>query len=169
MTALRATALLTLAALAAGCQSAEDGAEPAAAPATSDSTVSTGTAVPATSAAPTPSGSPSAVTAANTDEVCRAVDKLILTGSKKIVADSADATRDEATNEELDARLKRTLSGLADGVRKQAARAEDPQIEALIRATAKQLDAGARSASPVKWMSTTFVNIPPKLARECRA
>ncbi|MGW1056915.1 hypothetical protein [Micromonospora rubida] len=163
MTALRATALLTLAALAAGCQSAEDGTEPAAAPATSASTAPTGT------AAPTPSESPSAVTAANTDEVCRAVDKLILTGSKKIVADSADATRDEATNEELDARLKRTLAGLADDVREQASRAEDPQIEALITSTAKQLDTGARSASPVKWMSATFVNIPPKLARECRA
>ncbi|WP_405114157.1 hypothetical protein OG559_08780 [Micromonospora sp. NBC_01405] len=164
MTALRAAALVTLAIFAAGCQSGGDAAEePAAAPPTS------APAAPPTSAAALPSESPTAVTAANTDEVCRAVDKLIVAGSKRIAADSATATRDEETNDELNARLKRTLAGLADDVRKQAARAEDREIEALISDTAKQLDGGARSATPVKWLSTTFVDIPPKLARGCRA
>ncbi|WP_320068110.1 hypothetical protein [Micromonospora sp. RTGN7] len=163
MTLLRVTALVTLAAFAAGCQSAEDGAgEPAAAPPT------TASAEQPTGAAPEPSGSSGGVTAANTDQVCRAVDKLLLAGSKEIAAESAAATRAEETSEQLNARLKATLDDLADDVREQASRAEDREIEALLTDTAKQLDAGARSTSPVKWLGSTYVDIPPKLTRECR-
>ncbi|MFG1953078.1 hypothetical protein [Micromonospora sp. NPDC048830] len=161
-TAFRAAVLVALATVTAGCQSAEDGAgAPAAAPTRTATTVPT--------AGPTPSGSPTAVTAANTAQVCQAVDKLILAGSKKIAADSAAATRDETTPEELNARLKRTLAGLADDVREQAARAEDPRIETLLADTARRLDGGARATSPAKWMGETFVDIPPRLARDCRA
>ncbi|GAA2709918.1 hypothetical protein ACFY2R_03235 [Micromonospora olivasterospora] len=164
MSTLRtAVVVVAVAAVAAGCQPAEDGAgEPAAAPTST-------AAVAPTVAEPTPSGSPTAVTAANTEQVCRAVDKLILAGSRRLAADSAAATRDEATPEELNARLKRTLAGLADDVRDQAGRAEDPRIEALIADIARRLDAGARSSSPAKWMGDTFVDIPPRLARDCRA
>jgi hypothetical protein len=155
----RAAALVALAALAAGCGSEDSGDAPAAAP--SAGVASTG--------APDGSASPGAVTAANTAEVCQAVDKLIVAGSKKIADESAAATRGEETSEELNSRLKATLGGLADDVRKQAGRAEDPGIEELLTDTAKQLDAGARSSTPVKWLGSTFVDIPPKLTRECRA
>ncbi|WP_229402663.1 hypothetical protein [Micromonospora okii] len=164
MTLRRTAALVALAAFAAGCQSADDTAgEPAAAPPTS------APADPPTGTAPEPSESPQAVTAANTVEVCQAVDKLIVAGSKKIADESAAATRGEETSEELNSRLKATLGGLADDVREQAERAEDDEIEELLTETAKQLDTGARSSTPVKWLGSTFVDIPPKLTRECRA
>jgi hypothetical protein len=159
VTMLRATALVSLAAFAAGCQSDPDGAgEPAAVSPT------TAPATPTDDAEPSSSG---AGTAANTDKVCRAVDKLLLAGSKKLAADSATATREEETGEQLEARLKGTLDDLADDVRAQAKRAEDGEIEALLTETAKQLDAGARSSDPVKWLSSTFVDIPPKVTRDC--
>nr|QLJ99089.1 hypothetical protein HZU44_02550 [Micromonospora carbonacea] len=163
MTALRATALVALAALAAGCQSDDTADDPAAAPVTTASTA------PPASTEPFAATSTPAVTAANTAAVCGEVDRLILAGSKKLAADSAEATRDKATADELNSRLKQTIAGLAGDVREQAARAEDPEIEKLIADVAKQLDGGAKAASPAKWMGDTFVDIPPRLARECHA
>lgn len=174
VTALRAAALVAVLALAAGCQSDDTTDDPAAAPATTApaadaSTGPTGSVEPF-AASSTPSASTPAVTAANTAEVCGEVDRLILAGSKKLAADSAEATRDkETTPDELNDRLKRTIAGLAGDVRKQAARAEDPEIEKLITDVAKQLDGGAKAASPAKWLGETFVDIPPKLARDCHA
>ncbi|MFC8850509.1 MULTISPECIES: hypothetical protein [unclassified Micromonospora] len=169
MTALRAAALVALLALAAGCQADDTADDPAAAPTVDASTAPTDSVEPF-AATSTPSASTPAVTAANTVEVCGEVDRLVLAGSKKLAADSAEATRDkETTPEELNDRLKRTIAGLAGDVRKQAARAEDPEIEKLIGDVAKQLDGGAKAASPAKWLGETFVDIPPKLARECRA
>ncbi|WP_229406543.1 MULTISPECIES: hypothetical protein [Micromonospora] len=174
MTALRAAALVAVLALAAGCQSDDTTDDPAAAPATTApaadaSTGPTGSVEPF-AASSTPSASTPAVTAANTAEVCGEVDRLILAGSKKLAADSAAVTRDkETTPDELNDRLKRTIAGLAGDVRRQAARAEDPEIEKLITDVAKQLDGGAKAASPAKWLGETFVDIPPKLARDCHA
>ncbi|MGY3514898.1 hypothetical protein ACVMYR_01125 [Micromonospora sp. PTRAS2] len=173
MTALRAAALVAVLALAAGCQESDDTTDdPAAAPATAAPTASTAPtdSVEPFAATSTPSASTPAVTAANTAEVCGEVDRLILAGSKKLAADSAAVTRDkETTPDELNDRLKRTIAGLAGDVRRQAARAEDPEIEKLITDVAKQLDGGAKAASPAKWLGETFVDIPPKLARDCHA
>ncbi len=167
VTTLRAAALVALLALAAGCQSDDTADDPAAGPATADAPTGSVEPFAATS---TPSASTPAVTAANTVEVCGEVDRLILAGSKKLAADSAAATKDkETTPDELNDRLKRTIAGLAGDVRRQAARAEDPEIEKLIGDVAKQLDGGAKAASPAKWLGETFVDIPPKLARECHA
>ncbi|WP_036373905.1 hypothetical protein [Micromonospora sp. ATCC 39149] len=164
MTALRATALVALAALAAGCQSDDTADDPAAAPVTTASTA------PPASTEPFAATSTPAVTAAQHRPRCAGrVDRLILAGSKKLAADSAEATRDKATADELNSRLKQTIAGLAGDVREQAARAEDPEIEKLIADVAKQLDGGAKAASPAKWMGDTFVDIPPRLARECHA
>ncbi|WP_432956398.1 hypothetical protein [Micromonospora haikouensis] len=171
MTALRAAALVAVLAFAAGCQSDDTADGPAAAPApTVDASTAPTDSVEPFAATSTPSASTPAVTAANTAEVCGEVDRLILAGSKKLAADSAEATRDkETTPDELNDRLKRTIAGLAGDVRKQAARAEDPEIEKLITDVAKQLDGGAKAASPAKWLGETFVDIPPKLARDCHA
>ncbi|WP_431973731.1 hypothetical protein [Micromonospora haikouensis] len=169
MTALRAAALAAMLALAAGCQSDDPAAAPSASTGPTASTAPTDSVEPF-AATSTPSASTPAVTAANTAEVCGEVDRLILAGSKKLAADSAEATRDkETTPDELNDRLKRTIAGLAGDVRKQAARAEDPEIEKLITDVAKQLDGGAKAASPAKWLGETFVDIPPKLARDCHA
>lgn len=159
-TAIRAAALVTLTALGAGCQTTD---EHAAAPS------GTTTAGPGASAeaVPTASASPSPLTAANTATVCAAVDKLIIAGSQEIAADSAAATRQKLTPEQLNAQLKENLGDLADDVRGQAARAKDPEIKALIADTAKRIDGGADSSDPVKWLSSTFVDIPKRLTREC--
>ncbi|MGR6316924.1 hypothetical protein Q2K19_08385 [Micromonospora soli] len=161
-TAIRAAALVTMTALAAGCQSSgEDSAAPA----------GTRTAPPAASSAgpePSATASPSPPTAANTAAVCAAVDKLIITKSKEIAADSAAATRRDLTPEQVNAQVTGHLADLADDVRGQAAKARDPEIKALITDTARRIDAGAKSATPVKWLGSTFVDIPPRLTRECR-
>ncbi|MBM0229760.1 MULTISPECIES: hypothetical protein [Micromonospora] len=160
-TAIRTAALVTLTALTGACQSTGEG-----------------TAAPAGTTAPAPSASaaaigttaaPSPVTAANTAAVCASVDKLIIAGSREIADDSAAATRQEFTPEQVNAQLKANLTELADDVRGQAARAQDPEIKALITDTADRIDAGARSAAPVKWLTSTFVGIPRRLTDECHA
>ncbi|MFE9692610.1 hypothetical protein [Micromonospora sp. NPDC005806] len=160
-TAIRAATLVTMTALAAACQpSGEDSAAPAgnwSAPPT------------ASSAGRDPSVTASPLTAANTAAVCAAVDKLIVAKSRKIATDSAAATRRDLTPEQVNEQVKGHLADLADDVRGQAARAEDPEIKALITDTARRIDAGAKSATPVKWLSSTFVAIPPRLTRDCRA
>ena len=161
-TAIRAAALVTMTALAAGCQSTgEDEAAPAGSSAAAPSA--------ATEAAPTATASPSPVTAANTVAVCAAVDKLIIAKSKEIAEDSAAATQKELTPEQINDQVKGDLADLADDVRGQAARAQDREIKALITETAQRIDAGSRSSAPVKWLSSTFVEIPQRLAGECRA
>ncbi|SCE78832.1 hypothetical protein [Micromonospora mirobrigensis] len=161
-----ALALAAVAALTAGCQGDDDPAgTPQAAPTSPAATATT----PAATTEPTPSASPSPLTAANTASVCRAVDELILKGSREIAADSAAATRQELTPEQVEAQLRENLADLADDVRRQAARADDPQIRALVADAAKKIDAGAGSSAPVKWLNSTFVAIPPRLARDCRA
>jgi hypothetical protein len=160
-TALRAAALVTLTALAGACQSTgEDSAAPAGSP----------TAAPTASPAePAPTAEPSPPTAANTAAVCAEVDKLIIAKSREIVADSARATSRQLTPEQINAEVKADLADLADDVRGQAARAADPEIRTLVTETARKIDAGAKSDTPVKWLSSTFVAIPQRLARECRA
>ncbi|MFG2053854.1 hypothetical protein ACGFI9_07450 [Micromonospora sp. NPDC048930] len=159
-TAIRAAALVTMTALAGACQPA---GEDTAAPGAWQSPVPTVSAEPAPS---TVAASP--VTAANTAAVCAAVDKLIIAKSKEIAADSAAATTRQLTPEQLNAQVKADLADLADDVRGQAAKAEDPEIKALVTETAQKIDSGAKSASPVKWLSSTFVTIPQRLTRECR-
>ncbi|GGR64879.1 hypothetical protein GCM10010169_05000 [Micromonospora fulviviridis] len=161
-TAIRAAALVTMTALAAACQSTgEESAAPAGAP----------TAAPSVTAAPAPSAtaSPSRVTAANTAAVCAAVDKLIIDKSREIAADSAAATRRQLTPEQINDQVKVDLADLADDVRGQAARAEDPEIKALVGDAAERIDAGAKSSTPVRWLGSSFVEIPKRLTRECRA
>jgi hypothetical protein len=160
-TVIRAAALVTVTALAGACQSTgEDTADPA----------GNWTAPPTVSAAePAPNTSPSRVTAANTAAVCAQVDKLIIAKSREIAADSAAATRKQLTPEQINAQVKDHLADLADDVRGQAAKAENPEIKALVSETAKRIDAGAKSATPVKWLSSTFVAIPQRLTQECRA
>ncbi|MGY0006773.1 hypothetical protein [Micromonospora sp. I033] len=161
-TAIRAAALVTVTALAAACQSTgEQGAAPAGEP----------TAAPTVTAAPAPAATatPSPVTAANTAAVCAAVDKLIIDKSKEIAADSAAATRRQLTPEQINDQVKVDLADLADDVRRQATRAEDPEIKALVTDAARRIEAGAKSSTPVKWLGSTFVEIPQRLTRECRA
>ncbi|WP_319460532.1 hypothetical protein [Micromonospora sp. RTP1Z1] len=162
-TAIRTATLVTLTALAAGCQSTgEESAAPAGTTAAAPSASAPAAGTPATAA-------PSPVTAANTATVCAGVDKLIIASSRKIADDSAAATRRELTPEQVNAQLKGNLTDLADDVRGQATRAQDPEIKALIAATADRIDAGARSATPVKWLTSTFVGIPRHLTDECHA
>lgn len=161
-TAIRAAALVTMTALAAACQSTEEPtAEPTAAPGA--------TAVPSATAPAAATAAPSPVTAANTAAVCAAVDKLIIAKSKEIAADSAAATRRQLTPEQINDQVKADLADLADDVRGQAARAEDPEIKALVGDAARRIEAGANSSTPVKWLGSTFVEIPQQLTRECRA
>ncbi|MGW5667594.1 hypothetical protein [Micromonospora sp. NPDC003776] len=159
--ALRTAALVTLTALAGACQqpTEEDRAAPAGSPTTAPTT--SAEAAPATAA-------PSPQTAANTAEVCAAVDRLIITKSREIADDSAAATRKQLTPEQINDQVKADLADLADDVRGQAAKAADPEIKALVTEAAQKIDSGARSATPVKWLSSTFVQIPQRLARECR-
>jgi hypothetical protein len=161
-TAIRAAALVTVTALAAACQPAE---EESAAPTRSPSTAPSVSA--AAEVAPT-TATPSPPTAANTATVCAAVDKLIIDKSKEIAADSAAATRNQLTPEQINAEVKGDLADLADDVRAQAGKATDPEIKALVRDAAQKIDAGARSSTPVKWLSSSFVQIPQRLSRECR-
>ncbi|SCG64448.1 hypothetical protein [Micromonospora coxensis] len=163
-TARAVFALLTLGTLTAGCQDTGDGpADPASAP----TGVATTTGAPTPTGDPTASPSPTGPSAANTVAVCREVDRLIIEGSRRIAADSAAATRRELTPEQLNGQLKGSLAKLADDVRAQAGKAEDPRIRTLVGDAAKQIDAGAGAASPATWMSRSFVGIPEKLARDC--
>ncbi|TDC28898.1 hypothetical protein E1211_27015 [Micromonospora sp. 15K316] len=158
-TGLRVAGATLLAALLAGCQ----------APGTSsDGPTSNGARPSPPSAAATPTASPSPVTAANTAQVCQAVDGLIITASRRIVADSRAATERESTAEQLNARLRRTLADLADQVRDQARRAQDHEIRTLITSTADRIDAGARAGRPAAWLDDTFTEIPTALMRDCR-
>ena len=155
-------ALVTLAALAAGCQ-ATGNDQPQSAPASAG-----GTPTVSASAAPTVSASPSTVSAANTASVCRAVDQLIIDGSRRIADDSAAANARQLTPEQLNGQLKGTLARLADDIRDQAARAGDPRIRKLVITAAERIDAGAEATSPATWMATSFVAIPQQLSRDCR-
>ncbi|MEU7994253.1 hypothetical protein AB0B83_02785 [Micromonospora sp. NPDC049060] len=158
--ARRAAATVALGVLAVGCQDTarEETARPGAAPPS-----------PTAPASAAPSPSPVATTAANTVEVCREVDKLILAGSRRIATDSAASVTRDLTGEQVADQLRRNLAGLADDVRAQARRAADPEIRALIQDTADRIDAGSRASRPAAWMDSTFTAIPPKLTRECRA
>ncbi|MEV0153112.1 hypothetical protein AB0H57_05140 [Micromonospora sp. NPDC050686] len=164
-TSTSALALAAVAALVAGCQGTAD--TPASAP--TDATTSAAEATGTPTAAPSPSASPRPVTAVNTATVCRKVDQLIIEGSRRITADSAAATRQELTPEQVEAQLRENLAALADDVRGQAGKAQDPEIRALLTDAAKRIDTGAGSTNPVKWMSSTFVAIPQRLMKECRA
>ncbi|MFC0507751.1 hypothetical protein [Micromonospora costi] len=148
-----------LAALLAGCQAAGD--EPRA-------PASAGTPTTTAAAPATPTTSPSAVTAANTVEVCQAVDRLIIEASRKIAADSTAATERELTGEQITAQLRGTLADLADEVRSQARRAQDREIRKLVSGTADRIDAGARADRPAAWLDDTFTGIPATLMRDCR-
>ncbi|MGC5016989.1 hypothetical protein [Micromonospora sp. DT47] len=158
-------ALVTLAALAAGCQNAGDD-QPQSVPATTGGTPTAG-ATPTVLVAPTASASPSVGTAANTAAVCRAVDQLIIDGSRRIAVDSSAATERELTPEQLNGQLNGSLARLADDVRDEGAKAEDPRIRRLLTDVAGRLDAGAEATSPAKWMQTSFVDIPQRLTRDC--
>ncbi|MEU4772527.1 hypothetical protein [Micromonospora sp. NPDC023644] len=158
--ARRAAATVALGVLAVGCQ---DTAREEAA--------RTGTPPPSptASASTAPSPSPVATTAANTAEVCREVDRVILAGSRRIATDSAASVTRDLTGEQVADQLRRNLAELADDVRAQARQAADPEIRALIEETADRIDAGSRASRPAAWMDSTFTGIPPKLTRECRA
>jgi hypothetical protein len=159
--ARRAAAAVAFGVLAVGCQDAprEEAGTPTGASSPSPT-------VPASAVA---SPSPVATTAANTAEVCREVDRVILAGSQKIATDSAASVSRDLTGEQVADQLRRNLAELADDVRAQARRAADPQIRALIDDTADRIDAGSRAARPAAWMSSTFTGIPPRLTRDCRA
>ncbi|WP_431925707.1 hypothetical protein [Micromonospora wenchangensis] len=160
-----ALTLAVLAALATGCSDGETGTDAAPGP---SATASTGTPTPEAAASTVPeSTAPTTGTAANTAQVCRAVDQLIIDGSRQITADSADATRKELTPEQLNGKLKGRLSRLADDVRAQARKARDDRIRKLVEETATKIDAGAATKSPASWMGTDFVDIPPRLTRDC--
>ncbi|MGC4786262.1 hypothetical protein ACLQ22_00230 [Micromonospora sp. DT178] len=158
--ARRAAATVALGVLAVGCQDSarEEAARTGAAPPS-----------PTASASAAPSPSPVATTAANTAEVCREVDRLIVAGSRRIATDSAASVTRDLTGEQVADQLRRNLAELADDVRGQARRAADPDIRALIQETADRIDAGSRAVRPAAWMDSTFTGIPPKLTRECRA
>ncbi|MGW4502568.1 hypothetical protein ACWENR_28670 [Micromonospora sp. NPDC004336] len=157
--ARRAAAAVALGVLAVGCQDTSPEQADAGAPAP-------GPTAPA-SAAPSPS--PVATTAANTAEVCREVDRVIVAGSRRIATDSAASVDRDLTGEQVADQLRRNLADLADDVRAQARRAADPQIRALIEETADRIDAGSRASRPAAWMNSTFTAIPPRLTRDCRA
>ncbi|MGK5518761.1 hypothetical protein ACSNN9_05330 [Micromonospora sp. URMC 107] len=158
--ARRAAATVALGVLAVGCQdTAREEAARTGAPPPS----------PTASASATPSPSPVATTAANTAEVCREVDRVILAGSRRIATDSAASVTRDLTGEQVADQLRRNLAELADDVRAQARQAADPEIRALIEETADRIDAGSRASRPAAWMDSTFTGIPPKLTRECRA
>ncbi|RLK23946.1 hypothetical protein DER29_1837 [Micromonospora sp. M71_S20] len=158
--ARRAAATVAPGVLAVGCQDSarEEAARTGAAPPS-----------PTAPASAAPSPSPVATTAANTVEVCREVDQLILAGSRRIATDSAASVTRDLTGEQVADQLRRNLAELADDVRGQARRAADPDIRALIQETADRIDAGSRASRPATWMDSTFTGIPPKLTRECRA
>ncbi|MEH0938155.1 hypothetical protein [Micromonospora psammae] len=157
--------LLAVAALTAGCQSAGDDRAPTA-PATAAATAPAG-GTP-TAAEPTAAATPTTASAANTLAVCQAVDKLIIDASRDIARDSASATQRELTPEQLNGQLKGNLAELANDVRDQAARAEDPRVRAVVTDVAEQIDGGVAAKSPATWMTTSFVDIPPRLTRDCR-
>ncbi|SCF14609.1 hypothetical protein GA0070216_105316 [Micromonospora matsumotoense] len=163
-----ALTLAVLAVLATGCS--DDGSDTDAVPGTPTSAAGapTGEATPdpVTSTA-TATTTPTAGTAANTAQVCRAVDQLIIDGSRQIAADSADATREELTPEQLNGKLKGRLSRLADDVREQARKAKDARIKKLVNETATKIENGAAAKSPASWMGSEFVEIPPRLTRDC--
>ncbi|MEV6706088.1 hypothetical protein [Micromonospora wenchangensis] len=162
-----ALTLALLAVLATGCSDGGTGTGTDAAPGPS-ATAGTGEPTPQAAATTAPeSAAPTTGTAANTAQVCRAVDQLIIDGSRQITADSADATREELTPEQLNGKLKGRLSRLADDVRAQARKARDDRIRKLVEETATKIDAGAAAKSPASWMGTDFVDIPPRLTRDC--
>ncbi|MEU8296374.1 hypothetical protein AB0C04_03670 [Micromonospora sp. NPDC048909] len=159
--AARAAIAAGLAALVVGCQApgSRSGA-PASTPTATGPTTPT--------AAVSPSATPSPVTAANTVQVCQAVDRLIIATSRRIAADSTAATERELTGEQLADQLRGNLAELADQIRSQARRAEDPQIKKLVADTADQIDAGGRAERPAAWLADTFTRIPANLTRDCR-
>ncbi|WFE63665.1 hypothetical protein [Micromonospora sp. WMMD714] len=158
--------LAVLVVLAAGCA---DDADTDAAPGPSATVTATGEATPDAVVPTTATASPTTGSALNTAQVCRAVDQLIIDGSRQIVADSTAATREELTPEQLNGKLKGRLSRLADDVRGQARRAQDARIKKLIDDTAAKIDDGAAAKSPASWMGKEFVDIPPRLTRDCHA
>ena len=162
-----ALTLAVLAVLATGCS--DDGSDTDAAPGTPTSAAGapTGEATPDPVTSTGPPTTPTAGTAANTAQVCRAVDQLIIDGSRQITVDSADATREELTPEQLNGKLKGRLSRLADDVREQARKAKEARIKKLVNETATKIEAGAAAKSPASWMGTDFVEIPSRLTRDC--
>ncbi|MEV4846971.1 hypothetical protein AB0K20_27590 [Micromonospora matsumotoense] len=161
-----ALTLAVLAVLATGCS--DDGSDTDAAPGTPTSAAGAPTGeAPPDPVTSTTATTPTAGTAANTAQVCRAVDQLIIDGSRQITVDSADATREELTPEQLNGKLKGRLSRLADDVREQARKAKEARIKKLVNETATKIEAGAAAKSPASWMGTDFVDIPPRLTRDC--
>ncbi|MEU7620298.1 hypothetical protein AB0B27_30000 [Micromonospora rifamycinica] len=158
--------LAVLVALAAGC--AHDDTDAAPGPSAGATVAGTGEATPDAVTA-TATATPTTGSTLNTAQVCRAVDQLIIDGSRQIVADSTEATREELTPEQLNGKLKGRLSRLADDVREQARRAQDARIKKLVDETAAKIDDGAAAKSPASWMGSEFVDIPPRLTRDCHA
>ncbi|MEU1885395.1 hypothetical protein ABZ491_07925 [Micromonospora rifamycinica] len=160
--------LALLVVLTAGC--ADDEPDAASGPSAGATVAGSGEATPdAVTTTATATASPTTGSALNTAQVCRAVDQLIIDGSRQIVADSTAATREELTPEQLNGKLKGRLSRLADDVRGQARRAQDARIKKLIDDTAAKIDDGAAAKSPASWMGKEFVDIPPRLTRDCHA
>lgn len=168
---IRATAnstaltLVGLAVLATGCEPADRAAEKEVAATASATASPTGGASP--SAGPTASPTPVAV--ANTREVCAAVTTTFVNGSRKIADDSYASIEKHYTLSQVNTQLRKNLAAIAAGLRKQAARATDPAIKALIGQWAASLEKGARATDPTAYTSKELVKIGTAIDEKCQA
>ncbi|GIG86432.1 hypothetical protein [Plantactinospora endophytica] len=147
-----ALSLATVAVLGAGCQPGESTGDAAGTP----------TAGP-TTAAPSPTAAP------NTKEVCQAVTDIFLDGSVKIADDSVKAIEKGLSVAQQNKQLKTTLTGLAGQLEAEAAKATDPKVKALVEGIVTDIQTGAKSADPVKFLQTDFVKVGTAIDKECVA
>ncbi|GAB3971672.1 hypothetical protein V1634_08620 [Plantactinospora veratri] len=149
-TGLVALSLATVAVLGAGCQPDEPTTEAAGTP----------TAGPST-AAPSPTAAP------NTKEVCEAVTNIFLDGSVKIADDSVKAIEKQLSVAQQEKQLQTTLTGLAGQLEAEAAKATDPKVKALVEGIVADIESGAKSGDPVKFLQGEFVQVGTRIDREC--
>ncbi|MFY1690618.1 hypothetical protein [Plantactinospora sp. WMMB782] len=151
-TGLVTLTLATVAVLGTGCQPEKPGTEAAGTP----------TAAPST-AAPSPTAAP------NTREVCAAVTDIFVDGSVKIADDSVKAIEKQLSVAQQAKQLKTTLAGLADQLEAEAVKATDPEVKALVEEIVADIESGAKSKDPVKYLQSDFVKVGTKIDKECAA
>ncbi|GIM89557.1 hypothetical protein [Paractinoplanes toevensis] len=147
-------ALITVTALAAGC---DDQATPtAAAPATSATTA----AAPATSA--TPAGP-------TRNEVCTEVTKVVIDGSVQIADNAVKSIDERWSTKEVNDHLRTSFGDMAKKVRAQAEAVADPELKAAVEKTAAELAQGAKSSKPDDFLAKDFQTLSKDLDKACGA
>jgi hypothetical protein len=148
--------LITVTAVAAGCDNRATGTPPAAAPPTATGAAAT------TTAAPTPTGP-------TRNEVCTEVTKVVIDGSVQIADNAVKSIDERWSTKEVNDHLRTSFGDMATKVKAQAEGVADPELKAAVEKTAAELAKGARSSKPDDFLAKDFQTLSKDLDKTCGA